>query len=231
MMKHTTLKKQLMAGILSMLVAVGICVGVAADHYTTVNTAMEELAAATVADDIDGWEEAQTEEGEVYLPDAEVPLGSNSTVTIKKLCPKASSTVRNVFEQLGFTVKIKGSVSYQGEMDAAARTITLKTANSDNCYHELGHFVAFIAGNADKTSSFQAIYKAEKKKYTGRNKTYVTKNASEYFAESYREYILKNSTLKKQRPKTYKAIKAAIALVTPARATTLQKVYRAVWSR
>ncbi len=31
-------------------------------------------------------------------------------------------------------------------------------------YHELGHFLAFIAGNVDKTSGFQSIYTAEKEK-------------------------------------------------------------------
>ena len=65
----------------------------------------------------------------------------------------------------------------------------------DSVYHELGHFLAFIAGNADKTASFQSIFAAEKANVTAFNKAYVTQNASEYFAESVKDYILNLSLI------------------------------------
>ena len=41
------------------------------------------------------------------------------------------------------------------------------------------------------------------------NKAYVTQNASEYFAESVKDYILNNAALKSTRPQTYAAVQNA----------------------
>ena len=49
----------------------------------------------------------------------------------------------------------------------------------------------------------KSIYNEEKENYTGGNKLYVTQNASEYFAESYRDYVTRSTELKTKRPKTY----------------------------
>lgn len=54
----------------------------------------------------------------------------------------------------------------------------------------------------DKTASFQSIFAAEKANVTAFNKAYVTQNASEYFAESVKDYILNNASLKSSRPQT-----------------------------
>ena len=84
-------------------------------------------------------------------------------------------------------------------------------------YHELGHFLAFVAGNVDRTSDFAAVYNSEKSKFTGINRSYATQNSSEYFAESVLEYVTSPSTLKRQRPKTYAAIVAALNKITDER--------------
>lgn len=97
-------------------------------------------------------------------------------------------------------------------------------------YHELGHFLAWIAGNVDKRSEFATIYKSEKEKYTGVRKAYVTQNASEYFAESYRDYILSGSNLKKSRPKTYAYVRNAVQTIqnSPDRITKIKNVYKVI---
>ena len=61
------------------------------------------------------------------------------------------SRVLNAFTKLGFTVKVDSSVSYSGHFDARTRTITMKQMD-DTIYHELGHFLAFMAGNMDTGS-------------------------------------------------------------------------------
>ena len=84
----------------------------------------------------------------------------------------------------------------------------------DTIYHELGHFLAFMAGNMDTGSKFASVYSSEKGMVTGYNKAYVTRNASEYFAESVKDYMLNPGSLKAQRPNTYKAIEKALSMVT-----------------
>ena len=96
-------------------------------------------------------------------------------------------------------------------------------------FHELGHFLAFIAGNADKTSSFVAVYNNEKSKYTGLSKSYATQNSSEYFADSVRDYVENPSALKSQRPQTYAAVVEALNKVTDSQVSKVQKVYGPFW--
>lgn len=149
-------------------------------------------------------------------------------ISITQAAPKADSRVISAFQTLGFKVYVDSSVPYSGYFEARTRTITLKY-ESDTIYHELGHFLAFIAGNADKTSAFAAVYNAEKGSYTGINKAYVTQNSSEYFAESLRDYTLNPGALQSSRPQTYQAITEALNKVTSAQVTKLQKLYAPIW--
>lgn len=155
--------------------------------------------------------------------------GSN-TVTISSIAPKASSNVISAYESIGFKVIIDSSYTFSGCFDARKGTITLRK-NDDNIYHELGHFVAFVAGNTDTSSAFKSIYNEEKSKYDGRNATYVLGDPSEYFAESFRDYILYNSELKSKRPKTYEAISTAIGRVSDAQVNRLKSAYADIWSQ
>ena len=149
-------------------------------------------------------------------------------VSLSKRAPKADSRVLSAFQTLGFKVYVDSSVSYSGLFDASARSITLKSED-DIIYHELGHFLAFIAGNADKTTDFKNIYSAEKNLYTGANKAYVTQNSSEYFAESFKNYTQNAGLLKSARPKTYSAISAALNKVTTEQVTKVKNVYSIFW--
>lgn len=149
-------------------------------------------------------------------------------VSVAAAAPKADARVLNAFQTLGFKVYVDSSVSYSGLFDASARSITLKSQD-DTIYHELGHFLAFIAGNADKTTDFKNIYAAEKNLYTGANKSYVTQNSAEYFAESFKNYTQSAGTLKSVRPKTYSAISAALNKVTTEQVTKVQKLYSVFW--
>lgn len=149
-------------------------------------------------------------------------------VDIKELAPKMDSRVIRAYQKLGFTVDIDPSVSYAGYFNARNQIIILKTAN-DTIYHEAGHFLAFIAGNEDKKSSFEEIYKKEKGKVTCSNKAYVTQNSSEYFAESFKDYTLHPDSLKSSRPQTYAAMQKALSKVTDTQVNTYKSVYASVW--
>ena len=147
---------------------------------------------------------------------------------VASIAPKMDSRVLNAYQKMGFTVTVDPSVSYAGYFDARTRSITLQSEDN-TIYHELGHYLAFIAGNVDKSSSFAAVYNSEKSKFTGVRKAYATQNASEYFAESVLEYVEQPSTLKAQRPQTYAAVQSALAKVTDAQVNKIISVYKVVW--
>jgi hypothetical protein len=148
-------------------------------------------------------------------------------VDVTKLAPKMDTKVISAFQTLGCKIVIDSSVNYSGYFEAKSKKITLKKED-DTVYHELGHFLAFIAGNFDTTNSFKAIYSAEKSKYTGTNKAYVTQSSSEYFAESVRDYILNKDALKSARPQTYAAVEQALSKVTTAQVAKIKLVLSAL---
>lgn len=147
---------------------------------------------------------------------------------VASIAPQMDSRVLNAFTKMGFTVIVDPSVSYAGYFDGRSRTITLKVED-DTIYHELGHYLAFIAGNVDKNAAFASVYNSEKSKFTGVRKAYATQNASEYFAESVLEYTENPSVLKAQSPQTYEAITNALSKVTDAQVNKIMNVYKVIW--
>ena len=154
---------------------------------------------------------------------------SKYEANVASVAGKMDNRVIAAYQQLGFKIVVDPSVNYSGYFDARSRSITMKQID-DSVYHELGHFLAFIAGNADKTASFQSIFAAEKANVTAFNKAYVTQNASEYFAESVKDYILNNASLKSTRPQTYAAVQNALNQITDAQIAKIQKIYGAFWN-
>ena len=161
---------------------------------------------------------------------------------VNKTVPKADTVLREAFVKMGF--KIKYDPSYDignaqgGRFEVAKGTIFLNRME-DHIYHEMGHFLAFMAGNYDMTAEFGKVFNAEKAKYANAkiingvnihfNYNYVTKNQAEYFAESYMEYVLYKTDLQKERPETYKAIEKALKKLTPAQISRMQldlKLYK-----
>ena len=152
-----------------------------------------------------------------------------NVANVASVAGKMDNRVIAAYQQLGFKLVVDPSVNYSGYFDARSRSITMKQID-DSVYHELGHFLAFIAGNVDKTASFQSIFAAEKANVTAFNKAYVTQNASEYFAESVKDYILNNASLKSSRPQTYAAVQNALNQITDAQIAKIQKIYGAFWN-
>lgn len=148
---------------------------------------------------------------------------------VASIAPKMDSRVLNAYARMGFTVTVDPNAAYAGHFDARSRSITIQEAD-ETIYHELGHFLAFIAGNVDQSSAFASVYNSEKAKFTGYNKAYATQNAAEYFAESVKDYMLNGAALSSQRPETYKAIQSALNTVTTARADTILKAYSSIWN-
>ena len=171
---------------------------------------------------------AQTQE--VSFQSSGTQKASKHTISnVASIAPKMDSRVLNAYARMGFTVTVDPNAAYAGHFDARSRSITIQEAD-ETIYHELGHFLAFIAGNVDQSSAFASVYNSEKAKFTGYNKAYATQNAAEYFAESVKDYMLNGAALSSQRPNTYKAIQSALNTVTTARADVILKAYSSIWS-
>ena len=153
---------------------------------------------------------------------------TNGTVAVTQIAPAADKRVLNAFQKLGFQVIIQSGVPYSGLCDAETRTITLKQAD-ETVYHELGHFLAFVAGNIDTSAAFQQTFQKEKSRYTAYDKGYALQNSAEYFAQSFRDYTKNPAALKASRPQTYAAIQQALSRVTDAQVANVLRIYGASW--
>lgn len=149
-------------------------------------------------------------------------------VDIQTAAPKADERVLNAYNTLGFTVTVNSGVSYSGYFNARNQQIILKKQD-DTIYHELGHFLAFLAGNVDKSSEFTDVYNSEKNNYTGTNKAYVTQSSAEYYAESFRDYSLNPTGLKNSRPETYEIIEKSLNKLTDSYVGRIKVMYGPVW--
>ena len=154
-----------------------------------------------------------------------------SNVTIRSMAPRADANVLNAFENLEFKIEINPTSSYSGYFSVKAHNIILKKSSGDTIYHELGHFVGWLAGNVDTSSEFVAIYNKEKSALQSANYQYLTKSSAEYFAESYKDYVLSPQNLQSSRPQTYEFIKNAVSRITDARVTNIKSAYmKAYWT-
>lgn len=158
-------------------------------------------------------------------------LQTVSDVTVRAMAPKADANVLSAFENLEFKIEINPTSSYSGYFSVKAHNIILKKSGGDTIYHELGHFVGWLAGNVDTSSEFVAIYNQEKGALQSANYQYLTKSSAEYFAESYKDYVLSPQNLQSTRPQTYDFVKKAVSRITDARVTNIKSAYmKAYWS-
>lgn len=153
-----------------------------------------------------------------------------SDAELRQVANQMPANVLDAFINLGFKVIIDPSVGYSGYFNARSQSLTLKELDSiGTIYHELGHFIAFVAGNVDKSSSFSGIYSAERGGFPGTYKAYASQNASEYFAECMREHILRPSGLASACPNTANTLSNSISKITDAQVSYLKRIYGSYW--
>ena len=144
------------------------------------------------------------------------------------------SKVYDAFVNLGFELKINSKLATTGVFSTKNHNIQLKRGQSSYLLHELGHFVSALKGRngkkIDQSSEFTRIYNEEKSAYVGNNKAYVTQDAAEYFAESFRDYTENPSALKSQRPKTYSYISQMVSSLSGSDVKAFRNAYGWYWS-
>lgn len=152
-----------------------------------------------------------------------------SGTTLRTLGSQADGKILNAFEDLKFKMVIDKNAEATGVFSVKSHKIALQSARSSVLLHELGHFANFIAGDKVGTSEWKSIYNAEKDKYDGYNKAYAIKSASEYFAESYKDYKEHPSALRSKRPRTYQFVKSTIDGITDSDVQNIKDTYGEYW--
>lgn len=152
-----------------------------------------------------------------------------SGTTLRTLGSQADGKILNAFEDLKFKMVIDKNAEATGVFSVKNHKIALQSARSSVLLHELGHFANFLAGDKVGTSEWKSIYNAEKDKYDGYNKAYAIKSASEYFAESYKDYKEHPSALRSKRPRTYQFVKSTIDGITDSDVQNIKDTYGEYW--
>lgn len=152
-----------------------------------------------------------------------------SGTTLRTLASQADGKILNAFEDLKFKMVIDKNAEATGVFSVKSHKIALQSARSSVLLHELGHFANFLAGDKVGTSQWKSIYNAEKNKYDGYNKAYAIKSASEYFAESYKDYKEHPSALRSKRPRTYQFVKSTIDGITDSDVQNIKDTYGEYW--
>ena len=152
-----------------------------------------------------------------------------SGTTLRTLGSQADGKILNAFEDLKFKMVIDKNAEATGVFSVKSHKIALQSARSSVLLHELGHFANFLAGDKVGTSQWKSIYNAEKNKYDGYNKAYAIISASEYFAESYKDYKEHPSALRSKRPRTYQFVKSTIDGITDSDVQNIKDTYGEYW--
>ena len=152
-----------------------------------------------------------------------------SGTPLRTLGSQADGKILNAFEDLKFKMVIDKNAEATGVFSVKSHKIALQSARSSVLLHELGHFANFLAGDKVGTSEWKSIYNAEKNKYDGYNKAYAIKSASEYFAESYKDYKEHPSALRSKRPRTYQFVKSTIDGITDSDVQNIKDTYGEYW--
>lgn len=154
---------------------------------------------------------------------------TTTDISFRSLAKGADERVLTAFESLGFEMTITPTAPYSGVFSARNQKIDVRTPNGSHLLHELGHFVSFIGSSADGTAEFQQIYAAEKGNYKEINASYVLRNSSEYFAESFKNYTEDGAKLKKERPQTYAYVEKVLNGITTASVQQVKNLYAPFW--
>lgn len=158
--------------------------------------------------------------------------GNLTEAEFRSLGYRFPANVLNAFVNLDFKVTINSNVGYSSYFDARAQRITLRSIDLTDLFHvEMGRFIAFCAGNIDKSTAFASTYENEKENYPGAYPSIAQSSAANFFAYSVLEYVFNKDRLRTVCPNTYSTIETAISKITDAQVNYMKNLYGAVWAQ
>lgn len=128
----------------------------------------------------------------------------------------------SAFDQLAFQIVINPNSTYLGYFSTSKHSIEMRSVSVTTFRHEMGHFLDVLKNMPSRGTDFAGIYAREKGLYTGTNAAYITSNAQEYFAQSYRNYLENAAQLQAERPETFAFIDAQITSIS---STDISRTY------
>ena len=149
-----------------------------------------------------------TKVGRVYIKGN---ISVDRATYLNNACNYIPGSLLNAFDQLGFKIEIGNyNQSWAGLFNSQTGYIYIENNTSmDYVYvlsHEMGHFLDLLKNISSECGEFRDVYNAERlklaPKYMG-NYNYYTTQPTEYYAECFSQYVIENSKLANNNPKTY----------------------------
>lgn len=160
-----------------------------------------------------------TKVGRVYLKgNASV----DKATYLNNACNYIPGSVLNAFDQLGFKIQIGNyNKDWAGLFDSQSGYIYIENNTSmDYVYvlsHEMGHFLDLLKNLSSESGEFDDIFNAERLKLDPKykaNYNYYTTRPKEYYAECFSQYVIQNTKLAKNNPKTYSYIQSDLNTIS-----------------
>ena len=154
---------------------------------------------------------------------------TSTTTGMSSIRSSVNASLLAAFDELEFKIVVNPDATYLGYFSTSKHSIEMREASVGTFRHEMGHFLDVLRNMPSRSTEFASIYNAEKSLYSGTNATYVTKNAQEYFAQSYRNYLESASKLKAERPRTYEFIRGQVESICASDITRTYNMYSWAW--
>lgn len=154
---------------------------------------------------------------------------TSTTTGMSAIRSSVNASLLAAFDELEFKIVVNPSATYLGYFSTSKHSVEMREASVGTFRHEMGHFLDVLRNMPSRSVEFTSIYNAEKSLYSGTNGTYITKNAQEYFAQSYRNYLESASKLKAERPRTYEFIRQQVESICASDVTRTYNMYSWAW--
>lgn len=160
---------------------------------------------------------------------APVTTTSPSAGDLATLKNSVTPALASAFDQLAFAIVINPNSTYLGYFSTSKHSIEMRSVSISTFRHEMGHFLDVLKNMPSRSTDFAGIYAREKSLYTGTNAAYITSNAQEYFAQSYRNYLEDASKLMAERPETYAFVVSQINSISSSDISRTYSQYSWAW--
>lgn len=162
-------------------------------------------------------------------PTTPTPPTTSTSTSLSTVRSSVNASLLSAFDELEFKIVVNPDAAYLGYFSTSKHSIEMRVVSVGTFRHEMGHFLDVLRNMPSRSAEFTSIYTAEKSLYSGTNATYVTKNAQEYFAQSYRNYLESASKLKAERPRTYEFIRMQVESICASDVTRTYNYYSWAW--
>lgn len=150
-------------------------------------------------------------------------------IPIEQLVPNLDKRFVDALNYIGFKFYVTSPYPDNGSaassvLNLKERSLTIKEGETDLLYENLGLILAFISGNADRSSDFLYVYNKEKENCADFREQ--PKNSSDYFAKAFSSYMKDSALSQSLRPETNKRIEHCMNKLSMEHMNKIMETYR-----